>query len=81
MSNDNLRQALWSTLSNLERIGDIAREVSDHNYLDSTTIDLCNDIDMEIRFIFTEIIKEEAPTFWREYIEAAGQAKAEEMHP
>ena len=81
MSNDDLKQALWSTLGNLERIAEIAQEISDHNYLDSTTIDLCADIGREIEFIHKEIVKEEAPKFHREYIEALGQALAEANHP
>ena len=78
---DDMKQALWSTLSSLERIGEIAQEVSDHNYLDSTTIDLCADIGHEIEFIYKQIVKEEAPVFYREYIEAKGQALAEANHP
>ena len=81
MSNDNMKQALWSTLGHLERVIEIAQEISDHNYLDSTTVDLCADIGLEIDFIYKEIVKDEAPSFWREYIEAKGQELAERDHP
>lgn len=78
---DDMKQALWSTLESLNKIAEIAREVSDHNYLDSTTIDLCRDIEIEIDFAYKQVVKEEAPAFYREYIEAKAQAIAEEMHP
>jgi hypothetical protein len=77
---DDMHQGLWGTLMSIEKIHEISREISDHNYLDSTTIDLCRDIEIEIRDLFT-ILKEEAPKFHREYIEAKAQAIAEEMHP
>lgn len=78
---DDMKQALWSTLESLNKIAEIAREVSDHNYLDSTTIDLCRDIEIEIDFAYKQVVKEEAPDFYREYVEAKAQAIAEEMHP
>lgn len=78
---DDMKQALWSTLESLNKIAEIAREVSDHNYQDSTTIDLCRDIEIEIDFAYKQVVKEEAPAFYREYIEAKAQAIAEEMHP
>jgi len=78
---DDMKQALWSTLGHLERVIEIAQEISDHNYQDNTTIDLCADIGLEIDFIYKQIVKDEAPDFYREYIEAKGQAIAEEMHP
>tara|TARA_E500000318_G_scaffold36050_1_gene35122 strand:- start:381 stop:623 length:243 start_codon:yes stop_codon:yes gene_type:complete len=79
--NDDMKQALWSTLMSIQKIYEISREISDHNYQDSTTIDLCRDIEIEIQDIYKGIVKEEAPAFYREYIDAAGQAIAEEMHP
>jgi hypothetical protein len=81
MNDDNMKQALWSTLESLNKIAEIAQEVSDHNYQDSTTIDLCADIGHEIEFIYKQIVKDEAPEFYREYIEASAQASAEAMHP
>jgi len=78
---DDMKQALWATLESVNEIAKIAREVSDHNYQDSTTIDLCRDIQIEIDFIYKAVLKEEAPAFYREYIEAKAQAIAEEMHP
>jgi len=78
---DDMKQALWSTLESLNKIAEIAEEVSAHNYLDSTTIDLCADIGLEIEFIYKQIVKDEAPDFYREYIEASAQASAEAMHP
>lgn len=78
---DDMKQALWSTLESLNKIAEIAQEVSDHNYLDNTTIDLCADIGREIEFAYKQIVKEEAPEFYREYVEAKAQAIAEEMHP
>ena len=77
---DDMKQGLWGTLMSIDKIYEIAREISDHNYQDSTTIDLCRDIEIEIRDLF-QILREEAPKFCREYTEAVGQAKAEEMHP
>ena len=79
--NDDMKQALWSTLESLNKIAEIAHEISDHNYQDSTTIDLCADIGREIDFAYKEIVKEEAPEFYREYIEAKAQALAEAFHP
>ena len=78
---DDMKQALWSTLESLNKIAEIAQEVSDHNYQDNTTIDLCADIGLEIEFIYKQIVKEEAPKFYQEYIEASAQAIAEESHP
>ena len=78
---DDMKQALWSTLDTIDKIYEISREISDHNYLDSTTIDLCRDIEIEIGFIYKAVLKEEAPAFYREYVEAKAQAIAEEMHP
>jgi len=78
---DDMKQALWSTLDTIDKIYEISREISDHNYLDSTTIDLCRDIEIEIDFIYKAVLKEEAPAFYREYVEAKAQAIAEEMHP
>lgn len=77
---DDMHQGLWGTLMSIDKIYEIAREISDHNYQDSTTIDLCRDIETEIRDLF-QILREEAPKFHREYTEAKAQAKAEEMHP
>ena len=79
--NDDMKQALWSTLMSIQKIYEISREISDHNYQDSTTIDLCRDIEIEIQDIYKVILKEEAPAFHREYVEAKAQAIAEEMHP
>jgi hypothetical protein len=79
--NDDMKQALWSTLESLSKIAEIAEEISDHNYQDSTTIDLCADIGREIDFAYKVIVKEEAPEFYREYIEAKAQALAEASHP
>lgn len=79
--NDDMKQALWSTLISLNKIAEIAQEVSDHNYQDNTTIDLCADIGLEIEFIYKQIVKDEAPDFYREYVEASAQASAEAMHP
>jgi hypothetical protein len=81
MNDDNMKQAMWSTLESLNKIAEIAEEISDHNYQDSTTIDLCADIGREIEFIYKEIVKDEAPEFYREYIEARAQALAEAFHP
>ena len=80
---DNEKEALYYALKCLTKIGDIAEEVSAHNYLDNTTIDLCADIGLEIEIqdIYKVILKEEAPAFHREYVEAKAQAIAEEMHP
>jgi hypothetical protein len=78
---DDMKQALWATLMTIDKIYEISREISDHNYQDSTTIDLCRDIEIEIQDIYKVILKEEAPAFHREYIEAKAQAIAEEMHP
>ena len=78
---DDMKQALWATLMTIDKIYGISREISDHNYQDSTTIDLCRDIEIEIQDIYKVILKEEAPAFHREYIEAKAQAIAEEMHP
>ena len=78
---DDMKQALWATLMTIEKIYEISREISDHNYQDSTTIDLCRDIEIEIQDIYKVILKEEAPAFHREYVEAKAQAIAEEMHP
>ena len=78
---DDMKQALWATLMTIDKIYEISREISDHNYLDSTTIDLCRDIEIEIQDIYKVILKEEAPAFHREYVEAKAQAIAEEMHP
>ena len=78
---DDMKQALWATLMTIDKIYGISREISDHNYLDSTTIDLCRDIEIEIQDIYKVILKEEAPAFHREYVEAKAQAIAEEMHP
>ena len=78
---DDMKQALWATLMTIDKIYEISREISDHNYQDSTTIDLCRDIEIEIQDIYKVILKEEAPAFYREYIEAKAQAIAEEMHP
>lgn len=77
---DDMKQALYYALEQLVRIGEIAEEVSDHNYQDSTTIDLCADIGLEIQSVF-DSLKDEAPEFYRDYFEAKGQAKEEEMHP
>jgi len=76
-----MKQALWATLMTIDKIYGISREISDHNYQDSTTIDLCRDIEIEIQDIYKVILKEEAPAFHREYVEAKAQAIAEEMHP
>jgi hypothetical protein len=78
---DDMKQALWATLMTIDKIYEISREISDHNYQDSTTIDLCRDIEIEIQDIYKVILKEEAPAFHREYVEAKAQAIAEEMHP
>jgi hypothetical protein len=78
---DDMKQALWATLDTIDKIYEISREISDHNYQDSTTIDLCRDIEIEIQDIYKVILKEEAPAFHREYVEAKAQAIAEEMHP
>jgi len=78
---DDMKQALWSTLMTIDKIYEISREISDHNYQDSTTIDLCRDIEIEIQDIYKVILKEEAPAFHREYVEAKAQAIAEESHP
>ena len=78
---DDMKQALWATLMTIDKIYGISREISDHNYQDSTTIDLCRDIEIEIQDIYKVILKEEAPAFHREYVEAKAQAIAEEMHP
>jgi len=78
---DDMKQALWATLMTIQKIYEISREISDHNYQDSTTIDLCRDIEIEIQDIYKVILKEEAPAFHREYVEAKAQAIAEEMHP
>jgi hypothetical protein len=78
---DDMKQALWGVLMTIDKIYEISREISDHNYQDSTTIDLCRDIEIEIQDIYKEILKEEAPKFHREYVEAKAQAIAEEMHP
>ena len=78
---DDMKQALWATLMTIDKIYEISREISDHNYQDSTTIDLCRDIEIEIQDIYKGIVKEEAPKFYQEYIEASAQALAEEMHP
>jgi len=78
---DDMKQALWGVLMTIDKIYEISREISDHNYLDSTTIDLCRDIEIEIQDIYKVILKEEAPAFHREYVEAKAQAIAEEMHP
>lgn len=77
---DDIRQALYHALKCLTKIGDIAEEVSAHNYLDNTTIDLCADIGLEIESAF-ECFKDEAPEMFREYAEEVGQAIAEESHP
>ena len=81
MMTDDMKQALWATLMTIDKIYEISREISDHNYQDSTTIDLCRDIEIEIQDIYKVILKEEAPKFYQEYIEAKAQALAEEMHP
>lgn len=78
---DDMKQALWGVLMTIDKIYEISREISDHNYQDSTTIDLCRDIEIEIQDIYKVILKEEAPAFHREYVEAKAQAIAEEMHP
>ena len=78
---DDVKQALWATLMTIDKIYGISRQISDHNYQDSTTIDLCRDIEIEIQDIYKVILKEEAPAFHREYVEAKAQAIAEEMHP
>ena len=78
---DDMKQALWATLMTIDKIYEISREISDHNYQDSTTIDLCRDIEIEIQDIYKVILKEEAPAFHREYVEAKAQAIAEESHP
>ena len=49
---DDMKQALWATLMSIEKIYEISREISDHNYQDSTTIDLCRDIEIEIQDIY-----------------------------
>ena len=77
---DDLKQALYYALEQLVRIGEIAEEVSDHNYLDSTTIDLCADIGREIQSVF-DTLKEEAPEYSKKYFEDKAQALAEEMNP
>jgi hypothetical protein len=79
MKND-VNFALYYALEQLVRIGEIAEEVSDHNYLDSTTIDLCADIGLEIQSVF-DTLKEEAPEYSKKYFEDKAQALAEEMHP
>lgn len=80
MSDDDLKQSVYSALECLSKIAEIAEEVSDHNYQDSTTIDLCADIGLEIQTVF-DTVKDEAPEFYREYIEAKAQALAEAFHP
>ena len=80
MKKDDLNFALYHALEQLVRIGEIAEEVSDHNYQDSTTIDLCADIGLEIQSVF-ETLKEEAPEYAKKYFEDKAQALAEACHP
>ena len=78
LNNDQF--ALYYALSNLADVGTLAEEIKQHNYLDSTTVELCETIDKWINGVFA-VAKDEAPTVYAEYVDTVGQAMAEADHP
>lgn len=78
MINDT--DALLVALQSLGRIEDTAEEIAAHNYQDSTTIDLCRDIEIVIQDLH-RFLKDRGSQAFKDYIDIEEHRIAEADHP
>lgn len=78
MINDT--DALLVALQTLDKIEEIAEEISGHNYQDSTTIDLCRDVEIHIKDLHAWLQDRGSKAF-NNYREINWHEKAESSHP
>lgn len=71
---------LYYALSTLAEMSEKIAEIADHNYLDSTTLDLCKSLSIDIDSVFSTA-EEYAPVVLGRYVENMSEAIAERDHP
>ena len=71
---------LYYALSTLAEMSEKIAEISDHNYLDSTTLDLCKSLGADIESVFSTA-EEYATVVLGRYVENMSEAIAERSHP
>lgn len=71
---------LLVALQTLGRIEDTAEEIAAHNYQDSTTIDLCRDIEIEIQELH-RFLKDRDSEAFKDYLDIEAHRIAEATHP